>query len=127
MKAQRKVVIRYSEAFKQQVIEEVESGRLTVSQARRKYGIKADSTIPYWIKRRGKLDLLPKIVRVEKPNERSRIKELEEQVRRLKEALADSHVRELITETQFEIVCKQQGLDPEEVKKKLKEKRSSKA
>lgn len=125
MKVQRRVVIRYSEAFKHQVIEEVESGRLSVWEAMRKYGT-GEGTIGRWIKRRGKLELLPKVIRVEKPNEKSRIKELENQVRQLKEALADSRVRELISETQFEVVCKQQGLDPEEVKKKLKGKPSSK-
>jgi hypothetical protein len=32
----------------------------------------------------------------------------------------------LIAESRFEVVCEEQGLDPEEVKKKLNAKRSSK-
>jgi ATP:corrinoid adenosyltransferase len=74
----------------------------------------------------GKLDSLPKLIRVEKPDERDRIKELERQVKELKNALADTQVRYLIAESQLEIVCEQQGLDAEEVKKKLQAKPSSK-
>ena len=74
----------------------------------------------------GKLDLLPKVIRVEKPNEKDRVRELERQIRELKESLADTQVRYLIAESRFEVVCEQQGLDPEEVKKKLKAKPSSK-
>jgi transposase-like protein len=121
----KRTVIRYSEAFKQQVVQEVESGQSSVQQLRRKYGL-STNTIQYWIKRMGKLELLPTIIRVEKPDEANRIRELERQIRELKESLADTQVDYLIAKSQFEIVCEQQGLDPEEVKKKLKAKRSSK-
>jgi transposase-like protein len=121
----KRTVTRYSEAFKQQVVQEVESGQGSVQQLRRKYGLSAN-TIQYWIKRMGKLELLPTIIRVEKPDEANRIRELERQIRELKESLADTQVDYLIAKSQFEIVCEQQGLDPEEVKKKLKAKRSSK-
>jgi len=112
MNLQKSHVVRYSEAFKQQVIQELESGDLNIYQLTRKYGIKSFSTVQYWLRRRGKLDLLPKLIRVEKPNEKDKVKELEKQIRQLKEALADTQVRYLIAETQLEIVCKQQGLDP---------------
>jgi hypothetical protein len=78
------------------------------------------------MKRMGKLGLLPKVIRVETPDEKARIKELERQVRELKDSLAETQVRYLISESQFEVVCEQQGLNPEEVKKKLLAKRSSK-
>jgi ATP:corrinoid adenosyltransferase len=74
----------------------------------------------------GKLDLLPKHVRVEKPEERDQIKELQRKIKELKDALAETQVRCIIAETRLDIVCEQQGLDPEEVKKKLQEKPSSK-
>ena len=125
MKAQKKVTYRYSEAFKSQVVKEVEDGLSTISEVRRKYGIPGGNTVQQWIKRMGKLALLSKVIRVEKPDEKARIKELERQIRQLKESLADTQVRYLLAETQFEIVCEQQGLDPEEVKKKLEEKNSS--
>jgi len=125
MKVKKSVVIRYSEAFKHQVIKEVEEGHCSCAQAHKKYGIKGVNTIQYWMKRMGKLGSLPKIIRVEKPDEKSRVKDLERQIRQLKNSLAETQVRYLMAESQFEIVCEQQGLDPEEVKKKLEQKNSS--
>jgi ATP:corrinoid adenosyltransferase len=78
------------------------------------------------MKRMGKLASLPRVIRVEKPDEKDQIKELRRQIRELKESLADTQVRYLIAESRFEVVCEEQGLDPEEVKKKLNAKRSSK-
>ena len=125
MKLKKRVLIRYSEAFKQEVVAEIESGRMNGHQAGKRYGI-SSQIISYWLRRMGKLDSLPKLIRVEKPDERDRIKELERQVKELKNALADTQVRYLIAESQLEIVCEQQGLDAEEVKKKLQAKPSSK-
>ena len=50
---------------------------------------------------------------------------MERQIRQLKDSLAETQVRYLLAESQFEIVCEQQGLDPEDVKKKLEGKNSS--
>lgn len=123
MKTKKKVTIRYSEAFKHQVVNEVSQGHLSCQEAKSKYGIKGDGTVQKWIRRMGKLEALPKIVRVEKPDEKVRIKELERQIRELKNALAETQVRCVIAESQFEIVCEDQGLDPDAVKKKLDEER----
>jgi transposase-like protein len=120
-----RIVKRYSEAFKQQIVEEIESGQGTLQEVRRKYGLSVN-TIQYWIKRMGKLGLLPNLIRVEKPDERDRIKDLERQIRQLKESLADTQVDSLINKKYFEILCREQGLDPEEVKKNLSAKPSSK-
>jgi len=126
MQKNKKIVIRYSEAFKHQIVKEIEEGGLALEEVRVKYGIKGYSTIQGWIKRIGKLGALPKIVRVETPDEKSQIKELERQVQELKNSLAETQVRFLIAESQFEVICGQQGLDPEEVKKKLSAKLSFK-
>ncbi len=126
MQRQRKVRIQYSQAFKHQVVQEIEDGKITISESRRKYGIKGFDTVQRWMRRMGKLQGIPKVIRVESPDEKSRIKELERQIRQLKEALANSQVEKHIAQSQFEVVCEQQGLDPEEVKKKLDQKSSSK-
>ncbi|MEJ0055794.1 MAG: hypothetical protein WDN75_09170 [Bacteroidota bacterium] len=44
----------------------------------------------------------------------------------MKESLADTQVDSLINKSYFEVLCEEQGLDPEEVKKNLRGKRSSK-
>jgi hypothetical protein len=59
-------VIRYSEAFKLQVVREGEEGVLTCDQARIKYGL-GHGRVPIWIKRLGKLHVLPKVIRVGLP------------------------------------------------------------
>ena|SRR6478609_4163384 len=126
MKPGKTRVIRYSESFKHQVVKEIEGGHFSVAQAKSRYGIKGADTIQNWMKRMGKLSSLPILIRVEKPDEKDQIKELQRQIQQLKDSLAETQVRFLIAESQFEVVCEQQGLDPEEVKKKLKDKPSSK-
>ena len=106
------------------MVKDIEDHSISLDEARKKYGIKGGSTVYHWIKKMGKLDLLPKRLRVEKPDETDRIKVLERQVAELKNALADTQLRFLVSETQFEIVCEEQGLDPEEVKKKVRQKPS---
>ena len=87
------VTIRYSEAFKQQVLRELEEGKLkSQEQARRVYGIRGSSTVAKWIGKYGKTGLMRKVVRVEKPEERSELKELRKRVRDLEKALADAHL-----------------------------------
>ena len=125
IKRERKV-IRYSEAFKQQVVQEIESGKHTFASARKMYGITGGTTLTWWFKKLGKLDSIPMIIRVEKPDEKDRIRDLERQIKELKNSLAETQVRYLVAESYFEVVCEEQGLDAEQVKKKLKAKRSSK-
>lgn len=120
MHNEKKALIRYSEPFKHHVILEIQEGKRTMAQAKKVYGIKGSGTINRWMKRLGKLDLLPTVVRVETPHEKDRIKELERQIRELKNALADTQVQCLIAESRFEVVCEEHGWDPEEVKKKLR-------
>jgi len=46
----------YSLSFKLQLVEEVEQGHLTKSQAKRKYGIQGDSTVTKWLQKYGNFD-----------------------------------------------------------------------
>ena len=46
----------YSLSFKLQLVEEIEQGLLTKSQAKAKYGIQGDSTITKWLKKYGNFD-----------------------------------------------------------------------
>jgi transposase-like protein len=48
-------VIRYSEAFKQQVVDEIESGDASILSVQRKYGIGGAQTIQTWLIKFGKL------------------------------------------------------------------------
>ncbi len=82
------IEIRYSEAFKQQVVEEVASGRFrSAHEAARAYGVKDCTTVRRWMRQHGKGELLRKVVRVEAPDEPGRIKELKDRVRELESTL----------------------------------------
>ena len=99
MTINRKTTVRYSLSFKQQVVKEVESGE-SIEALKRRYGIKGGQTIQKWIRKFGKDHLLNKIVRVETLDEKDRIKSLEEEVKKLKLALADS----LLAQRSLEVV-----------------------
>ena len=62
-----KANIRYSEAFKLQVVREIEQGRFESGWAAgRAYVVKGAETVTLWIRRYGKEHLLQKAVRVMK-------------------------------------------------------------
>ena len=46
----------YSFSFKLEIVQEIEQGFLTRSQARDKYGIQSGSTITRWLKKYGNFD-----------------------------------------------------------------------
>lgn len=117
--AEERIVMKYSEAFKRQVVEELETGVVSSAhEAQRRYGIRGAATVPRWIRRFGKNHLLAKVVRVETPDEKREIERLRKQVRELEHALAQTRMKELIAEARFEIVCQDYGLDIEAQKKK---------
>jgi transposase-like protein len=90
MTKERKVIIRYSLSFKLRVIREMEDQGLTKAEISRRYGIKGTRTIHQWICKFGKNNLLNKNIRVETMEEKDRIKQLQEEIKKLKLALADS-------------------------------------
>jgi len=120
----QRIVIRYSPAFKQKVVSEIESGQLTVAQARRVYDIRGGATIPRWLRQFGKNHLLPKVVRVEMRDEKDRIQELEREKRALESALAQEHLKNLCLEALLECVEEHYQVD---VKKTFGQKVSPKS
>ena len=109
---------RYSEAFKSQVLTEIETGVITIAQARAKYGIGGMTTITKWARKSGRFGIVPKLIRVETPNERNEAKSLKEENKQLKAAIADLVLDRKIAESTLEVICEQQGWDIEEIKKK---------
>lgn len=90
MTKERRSVVRYSLSFKQRVIREMEEQGLTKAEISRKYGIKGVGTVHKWICKFGKNNLLNKNIRIETMEEKDRLKQLQEEIKRLKLALADS-------------------------------------
>ncbi|WP_354587642.1 transposase [Puniceicoccus vermicola] len=115
-----KSAIRYSESFKLRVVRELEDGRFeTITQARRHYGISGTRTIHGWLKEFGKNSMLPKVVRVETPEEQIELKRLRERVKQLEKAVADQFIASEVEKSFLEIACERAGYDDvEEFKKK---------
>jgi transposase-like protein len=120
VQVEQREVIRYSEAFKLQVVREVEQGRFGSGWAAgRAYGVKGAGTVTLWIRQYGKDHLLKKVVRVMKANEQSEVTALRKRVRELERALADAHIDLKLEAAYVELACEAAGVkDVAEFKKK---------
>ena len=110
--------VRYSEAFKMEIVRELEREGVSFISLEKKYGIWGRGTIRRWVSQYGN-GSRGKVIRVEKPEEIDELKRLKERVRRLETALADANV-DLALEREFtRIACKRAGIaDVDEFKKK---------
>lgn len=115
------IVLKYSEAFKRQVVSELESGKFTSQrELMAAYDIRGNATISRWLRKYGKNHLLPKVIRVETKDEKDQVKALKQQIKDLEKALAKMTVKNVLNEAYFEIVCERSGItDIEAMKKKI--------
>jgi transposase len=115
-----KKTVRYSEAFKLQVLRELETGRWESREAAaRAYGLSGHATITYWVRKYGKEHLMGKVIRVETAKEINEVKELRKRVRELEKALADAHLEHRFDEEYLKIACRAAGIaDVGDFKKK---------
>ena len=104
-------MIRYSISFRQKVVREIEEGGLTIQAAKRRYGIGGGQTIQRWIRKFGKYHLLEKIVRIETMEEKDQFKKMQEEIRKLKLALADSLMAQKCLESVIEEANKEYKTD----------------
>jgi transposase-like protein len=112
-----KPAIRYSEAFKMEVVRELETELAPAEHVRRKYGIGV-GTIQEWLAKYGN-GTRGKIIRVETPKEINELKQLKERIRRLETALADANVDLVLERAYTRIACQRAGIaDVAEFKKK---------
>lgn len=115
----KKSHVRYGEAFKRQVVDEIEKGKFTgVYAASRAYGINGATTVSRWIRKYGNTDLLPKKITIHTLDEQDEKKQLKKRVKDLERALADSYMSGLLKESYLEIACERMGMDVEAFKKK---------
>jgi transposase len=97
-------VIRYSNAFKLQVVREVEDGENCAYGAQRKYNIQGTDTVMRWVRQFGSGNC-GKIIRVEKPDEINETARLRRQLRQAKEALADAHMELALERAFLAVAC----------------------
>lgn len=106
-----KKVIRYSNCFKLQIVEEIEKNGLSIESCRRKYGISGSQTIQGWLRKFGKHHLLNKVVRVETRDELDELKRLRAENRALKEAYAELALNHKCSEKVIEVADEMFNLD----------------
>ena len=95
---------RYSLAFKQKVVSEIESGKFRLSQVRRIYDIGGGGTVYQWLRKLGKGHLIDKIIRIEMKDEKDKLKELQQKNHQLESALAQTQLKLLMSEALLESV-----------------------
>jgi transposase-like protein len=111
-------VVRYSEAFKLRLVEDVANGKYqSLDEAMRRNGIRGGSTLSKWIKQYGREDILPKRIKVETMNEIDELQGARRRIRELEAALADAHMDYCLESAFLDIACEQLGTSTEELKK----------
>ena len=123
---EQRVIKNYSSAFKLKVVNEIESGKLSIGQAQEIYDIGGNATISRWIKNLGRNHLLSKIVRIEMKDENDKLKELKDRVRQLEKLLANKELDSLMNEAFLELLAEDHGVDLDEFKKKIDKERLKK-
>lgn len=109
--------IRYSDAFKMQVVREVEAGDNSAFGAQRKYRIKGGATVMRWVRQLGS-GKYGRIIRVEKPDEINEKARLRGELRRTKEALAEVYLELAMEKAFLDVACQRLDQTVEGFKKK---------
>lgn len=76
----------FSEEAKRSIVKEIESGKLTVEQARREYGV-ASQSVYNWIYKFSRYLQKNKVMVIEEQSEASRSRDLEKRIKELEAAL----------------------------------------
>ena len=110
-------IIRYSKSFKMQLVREVETGKFNAWAVQRKYDIKGANTVMRWVRQFGS-GKYGKLIRVEKANEVNEAVRVRGELRRVKEALADTHVALALEQAFLAVACEELDQSLEAFKKK---------
>ena len=102
-------MIRYSEAFKMEVVRELEEKGWAFDEAALKYGIGGKMTVARWVGQYGNGNR-GKVIRVEKPGEINELRRLTERVRKLESALADANIDSALERAYTRLACERAGI-----------------
>jgi transposase-like protein len=111
-------VIRYSEAFKLRLADDIASGKYkSPGEARRRNGIRSGPTVKGWIKRYGRE--LPERVKAETVNEIDELRAARRRIREPEAALSDAQMDYCIERAFLDIACEDLGVSRDELKKNV--------
>lgn len=109
--------MRYSEAFKLHVCNELKDGKWTSTrEAARAYNIRP-TTVTAWMDALGFGHLRQRITHVSTPKEIDETAELKAEIKRLKAQLFDAMIDQRIERAALKVACEQYGVDPETYRK----------
>jgi transposase-like protein len=110
-------VIRYSQGFKLQLVREVESGKSSARAVQLKYDVGGDGTVLRWVRQLGS-GKYGKVIRVERADEVNASSQLRSELRKVKEALADTHMDLALEQAYLAVACEELDQSLEAFKKK---------
>jgi transposase len=100
---------RFSKEFRQEVVEMIEEGKMTVIEASRLYEVKSQN-VRAWIKKYGKKEY-PTPILVQSTKDIVRLRELEKENRRLKEVLGSQQMKVVYLEAVLTLAKEELGED----------------
>lgn len=103
-------IYKYSTSFKKRVVKSIETGEYNVSQAELVFGC-SNVSIYKWIRKYGKNYKIGKVIKMQNKDELDRIKELEDEVKHLREERDRSKLKNLALETLIDIANKELKTD----------------
>ena len=106
---------RYSIAFKKQVVASYEAGA-SLNVLNQRYGIKGTTTIKRWVEQYGQAGIRHKIVTIQQPEEREQLRQLQTELKQMKELVAKLSLEKFILECTLAVAEEDLGY---EVKKKI--------
>ena len=115
--------INFTEAFKLHVVEEVESGRITQSDAGRKYGILGHSTILKWCRKYGRhtSQRSTRNTGMRMDKKENELLLLQNEIKALKQELEDARLKNVVLETLVDVAERELAIP---IRKKYGAKRS---
>ncbi len=117
-KSEKRKYIRYSYKLKRKIVSEITKGKLSINQAKIKYGIESNSIIYAWRKKYGNLVYSENKNYTMKQSPEERIKELKKQIEELEMDKDILLTYNYILETEFGVDVKKHL--PEQLKKDYK-------
>ncbi len=106
----KKIVKRYSTAFKQQIAKEYEEGA-SISALQKKYGITGSETIKRWVDKYSRKGIRHKLMYIQSPEERNQLQKCKEKISQLEKAVAQLTLEKLMLEATLATAEKEMGIE----------------
>lgn len=105
-----RVVKRYSEAFRIQVVREYEAGA-SVTALKQKYAIKGAGTVQRWIDKYSSQGLRHRLMIIQSPEEQNQVKSLQSRIQQLEQLVAQLSLDKLMLESSLAVLEREAGLE----------------